>query len=637
MTGFQEQATLELIKASLPKARSWFENVKEEYEHVCEHKFLPFIKKEYNQLNVSTSMLFRNQGYKINELYVPLSIVETSKNNKYKIDCYPQTLFEDYNKIIISDNAGMGKSTLLKMIFRYSIDDVKLIPFYIDMKSLINAEKVLSVEDYLINSFPSFTKTPSKEFILKLFDNNQYLFLFDGADEVPDKFKEEVYKSINKFVNSAKRSRFVVATREEDIILSSFYDFILFKIESLTIEEAYDLLKKYEFKDVKADDLITEIGKVNNDSIREFLKNPLLTTLLYTAYSFKKKIPLKKSLFYKQIYNALYENHDATKRGYLTRVKKSGLDIDDFEKILSSFSFYSKLCEKLEYTETELKEALVKISDKHPTIKFNVRSFMQDLISTVPVFRKDGLVYSWQHKSIQEYFFVRFILLCLEREEKEKFIKKIISSNNSQKYKLALDILYDEDQELFHNVATREVYNLFSFDDERYNSLLEVFGLIYKYSINVDEIFSTSDIEDMFSEDHHNARKDGFDYICESRCAKYNLSGYGFSSLGNGNGRLHLVLKKNEAIVLTILNEKKSELVKKLVFDRKSVIEEIIKNENFSENSFIGPVTELGMKYISLKKSNLVPDVEKMKCFLMDYDSKIKSRRSLIDDFDILL
>jgi len=247
-------------------------------------------------------------------------------NQFYCINKFPKRLFESNNKILINDNAGVGKSTVLKMMFRYAIDESLEIPFYIDMKSLIKGEELISIEDYIIESFPSFKNIPSKDFLHRHLGDGTYLFLFDGADEVPDKVKEPVYREVKRFCTAVSNSKFVIATRDEDIILSAFNEFKSHSINPLKKHEAYALLRKYEFKDVKADELISEIEKDENSGISEFLANPLLTTLLYTAYVYKRKIPLKKSLFFHQIYNSLYENHDATKIGFLTREKKSGLD-----------------------------------------------------------------------------------------------------------------------------------------------------------------------------------------------------------------------------------------------------------------------------------------------------------------------
>ncbi|EOY4908796.1 NACHT domain-containing NTPase [Vibrio alginolyticus] len=455
LSGIQEKTLLSLASRSYPSIVSYFKLKKENLEHYCEHKFLPYIVDQYEQLNLSTTILFRNHRQSISDIYIPLTLIDIEDKHHYKIDSFPNALIKRKSKILINDNAGMGKSTLLKMIFRYAIDEGSCIPFYIDLKTLIKDDKVIDVVDYLVSVFPSYTNIPSKEFVKCNLENSSYLFLFDGADEVPDKHKPELFKEINNFTDKVRHGRFIVATRKEERIKSNFLTFFSLNIKPLEIKEAYKLLRKCNFENVNAEKLIKEIERPENKAVTEFLENPLLTTLLYTAYAYKRAIPLKKNLFYKQIYDALYEGHDATKAGYFYREKKSGLGITQFEEILSSLAFVGRSEERLEYNKHELEDVINSISSKHPTIDFSSRDFIEDITLNVPVFKKEGDIYSWQHKSIQEYFFVRRVALEKDNEKKKTLIENIVLSIYSYKFKLVLDILYDECEVLFHDAATR--------------------------------------------------------------------------------------------------------------------------------------------------------------------------------------
>ncbi|MFA0024376.1 NACHT domain-containing NTPase [Vibrio sp. 10N.261.49.A5] len=566
-TGLGDKVLLEFIKKTIPYTASAFQGAKEKYDHFCSNKFLPYLSHEYKRLNISTSILNRNEGFKIDQLYVPLTICN-SQDVGYVCDSFPEEIFDENNKIIICDSAGMGKSTLLKMLFRYAINDSYHLPFYIDLKSLIDGDKVLNVEEYIENTLPSFTKNPSLDFIKTLFDENQYLFLFDGADEVPDSYKKKVFAKIDEFSSKANKSKFIIATREEDIILSSFYDCIKFGIKPLTESEAYTLIRKYEFDDVSSEEVIEAVQQQKNESIKEFLENPLLTSLLYKAYTHSKSIPIKKSKFYKQVYSALFENHDSTKPKHLVREKKSGLDIDQFEKVLSMLAFSGRVEEQLEYEESELRNLLNDIIKSEPLLDFKARDFMKDVISAVPIFKKDGLKYAWQHKSIQEYFFVVFIINHLEPEDKVDVLNKLMESRNFTQFKLTLDILYDEEENLFHNILTRNILN--KLQDVEPNNKAKILDSFVQYAINDKEIISHEKLRRVLSnDDFRDQQREVFLENIEVKSKeRFDLS----LSLTVSEEARAVFFYCNEYLILDVLREKHSVLVSSLIRKNRSSI-----------------------------------------------------------------
>lgn len=619
----------ELIKKAFPTILEKIGNIKEDIAHSYKNKFTVYLEKEYEYLDNSTSQLFRNTKYQISKLYIPLTLESFDLKNKILVNKFPIELFKETNKILIKDTAGMGKSTLLKMIFRYSVDNKQYIPFYIDLKSLIKEDKILSIIDNLIDNFPSFTEIPSKDFLKRIFEKGDFIFLFDGADEVSDTFKEKVFIEINKFIKISSKSKFIIATREEEKIISSFNHFIPFRIKELSKNEAYDLIRKYDTNNDIAEKLILEINKKENKVVFDFLVNPLLTTLLFTAYSYNKKIPLKKNLFYKQVYESLFENHDSSKIGYLSREKKSGLDIDDFERVLGHFSYIGRSKEKLDYTKDELIDIFNKINEAHPSISFCAKDFLQDIISRVPVLRQEGTKYIWQHKSIQEYFFVRFFLRVLNDEQKEIIINKIFNSGEATKYRLVFDILFDEDTEYFHKMLTMKLYNHIS---EKIDSLkvskLNIIDILYRYLILEIESNSISKIYEIDSEyniflsnlfvndDEKNNLMNNFQLLSITTTLSHNMK------------PIKLFLSANKYyIILDILNIKKSEFT--YFSEKDNYTKEILKYIH----NFNSPTTEENFNIlINISRRLLLIDYKKFQDFIKDFKDKEKMKDKLIID-----
>lgn len=70
-------------------------------------------------------------------------------------------------------------------------------------------------------------------------------------------------------------------------------------------------------------------------------ETPLMVSLLYIYFSYTNDLDNDNITdFYSEVFKALYKGHDLTK-GNFKREKKSKLNLLDFKKLLSAFSFIS--------------------------------------------------------------------------------------------------------------------------------------------------------------------------------------------------------------------------------------------------------------------------------------------------------
>ncbi|MEF1312413.1 hypothetical protein QTO01_20405 [Vibrio mytili] len=86
---------------------------------------------------------------------------------------------------------------------------------------------------------------------------------------------------------------------------------------------------------------------------------------------------------------------------------------------------------------------------------------------------------------IQEYFFVRKIVIGNDYDKKVAFVQKIISHHNAYKFRLVLDILYDESESLFHDSATKLLQKTLQLGGLTRSSIIDDnyddFNVLYKY------------------------------------------------------------------------------------------------------------------------------------------------------------
>jgi len=313
-----------------------------------------------------------------------------------------------------------------------------------------------------------------------------------------------------------------------------------------------------------------------------------------------------------------------------------GLDIDGFEKIVSHLAYLSRLNEQLEYSDSEIYKTLSEIATKHPTIKFDVRGLINDLFSRVPILRKDGLIYSWQHKSIQEYFFVRFLVLSLNDKNKEIMLKKLISSKNSQKFKLVLDILFDENETLFHDIITRSVIEEIikgEVEVDEKDSMSSI-NISYKYISGDKKFVLGENADELLSSDSINHSE--FDNVAESLSNQFNLKRYNPSFMGvthSKNITVTFLFELPQTVALEVLFGKKVAFVNKVSTadeDEKKYIEHPINISNISSNQSIS-----NFSILDFPKNYYVLDIVKAKLFMSEFTKKKNELEELMLDFEI--
>jgi predicted NACHT family NTPase len=183
---------------------------------------------------------------------------------------------------------------------------------------------------------------------------------------------------------------------------------------------------------------------------------------LFTAFEHKQTIPFKKHIFYRQVYDANFESHDLTKGDSFSRDKYSGLDIDDFHRVLRHIGFSCLKEQRIEFNKDEILNLISKAKDFCTGITFKESDLLKDLISTVPLFTQDGIYYRWAHKSLQEYFAAQFIYLD-SKGQRDKILERIYNGVDLEKYTNILDLYYDIDYKSFRNTILYSILKDFKY------------------------------------------------------------------------------------------------------------------------------------------------------------------------------
>lgn len=409
-----------------------------------------YLAKTRAQCSLINSLAFPNILKKVSDIYVPLTLstLDSREAREHLVNRGDQ-LLNQFKNILIIDNAGMGKSTLMKKIVTDIIDYSKEIPIYIELRTLSNLPIIDQIKNLIgldsINDDDTLKKIP-------------FIYFFDGVDEIPFDIKNELIKKIKIFSDEMSDSKIIITSRPDQSLLE-LHSFNRFKIKPLNIDQSYNLIRLYDANSSKignslilSNKLISEIKLMkekDNTAVIEFLTTPLYVSLLFCSYKYKPVIPRRKDLFYSQVFEALFETHDLSKETGYVRRKESGLDITDFSILLRRLAFWClKNNGRLEFTRSELEKILTEITEKLKGISVKPITFIKDITYSVPLFVKEGALYRWSHKSLMEYFCAEFI--CIEvKDKRDELLLKMYESNSTVKFKNIIELCSDIDYDSF--------------------------------------------------------------------------------------------------------------------------------------------------------------------------------------------
>lgn len=431
-----------------PQIKKFAEKIHTSYNELLiprgEH-FEEYLFRTYKKYSIINTLVFKNEQRLLKDLYIPLTITKEDhqyKNGKeqVKVDKYPTALMRNYNKILITDTAGMGKSTLTKLLFLDVIENGHGIPIYIEMRRLKKDKPILFEIQEQISSL---SKDFDTKLLLEFIQTGGFIIFLDGYDEISINERSVVTSNVQDFISKAGNNTFIMTSRPEQA-LASFGDFQRFTINPLTKKEAFELLRKYDKQGATSKQLIDVLKSGQYEMINEFLKNPLLVSLLYAAFDYKQTIPLKKHIFYRQVYDAYFDSHDLSKGDSYIHDKYSHLDIDDFDRVLRFVGFKCIKYQKIEFEKDALLHIIDEARDFCADLDFNSSDFLNDLLSAVPLFCQDGQYIKWVHKSLQEYFAAQFIFKDSKKNQ-DTLLNTLYKSPHVDNYLNLLDIYFDID------------------------------------------------------------------------------------------------------------------------------------------------------------------------------------------------
>ncbi len=341
--------------------------------------------------------------------FMNIYIDQSFKVSDETVDQYAiAEMIRDGDSLCVIGTGGGGKSILMRYLWiSMFVHSEGKIPVFLELRHLNNYTHK-NIEDFIYHSIISSGSEISQKSFREALRQGEFIVFLDGFDEINYELRQDVDEKIIKLKENNPRLSIIVTSRPDERFVG-WHQFSTVHVLPLTKDQSLELINKANFNEEYVEKLVSKINvkKGLYESHKSFLSNPLLSYMMLVTISYSPDIPNSMYHFYDQAFEALYHRHDLTKGSY-KRKFYSKLDKQSFIGLVSYFCFITYMKQSFEFKERELYEFASKaITVEECDVK--AEELIQDLLESVCLLKKEGLEYSFTHRSFQEYFSARCV------------------------------------------------------------------------------------------------------------------------------------------------------------------------------------------------------------------------------------
>ena len=440
-----------LLGPKIEKVRKWASE--KDLEGRVEPDKLQAVFNEYllklaDRVCELTSIAFPLSKLNIFNAYEPLHLIRQGPDGVRGRRVGVDEIIEGHRKsFLIIDNAGMGKSTFTRHLITQILFKSDRIPILFDLRKvdvgLTIPENLAKELDLIGSEFP-------RDVFYRLIKLGKFVVIVDGFDEVSVDSQVEIANEIHELSTKGGDNKLILTSRPQETLPDLLSSQTL-KFQSFTPQQAKSLMRRYD--NFAGLDVGERLSAQLDNVPEKFLETPLLVSLLYRTFGTNNSIADRISTFYDEIYHALYKGHDLTNKNGFFREKRSGLDFEDFRRLLRSLCYYMMLTKKVSFknwTEAiKYIDSAIRISSIFPT---SPSKFLDDLMVAVPLMHRDGVEYKFSHKTLIEYFSAEYIVY---HNKSLELLNRIFQSDSVRGFAKVFEFINDINPKLFDSVATR--------------------------------------------------------------------------------------------------------------------------------------------------------------------------------------
>lgn len=397
-------------------------DLKDEFLHVFNNGLPEYIDNFYDKYSKTKTFIYRDEKVDFYEIFFPVSI--HSNTNKINSITDLKKLFKRGNFITIIGSAGSGKSMLMKHIFLSTVNQSYRIPIVVELRNLTDYDG--NITDYISSILTRNQLGKNPRIVDRILKEGNFIFLFDGYDEIYSSAKNRITNDIEEFVDNYSKNVFVLTSRPGSNAesLQRFDNYYVQALNSTQIENFIKQQFKNHDNEKSLERIVSVIKKPENQDYSDYLANPLLLSMFIFTFNAYPELPKYKNKFYWNVFDTLCTKHDSfTKKGFWLHERKSNLLNDDFENILKWLSYATIFKGKYNFDYEYLKPLLSEILSKLG-LKCDIENLIYDLTVSISILIQDGTEYTFPHKSLQEYFTASLIKGLNEQQKQKIYSEK---------------------------------------------------------------------------------------------------------------------------------------------------------------------------------------------------------------------
>lgn len=355
------------------------------------------------------------------KVYFPLTLER--KHSLIEVPDMPDTLFEKNNFITILGYAGCGKTMILRHLFLSACERSSKIPIVVELRKLKEYEG--NLKEYISEKVFNFKLSQDDTIYRRMLGSGDFLFLFDGFDEISLGQKDSITQDLEDFVDLFPKNFYLLTSRPGAgaETLERFENFYVKGLSNSQVQEFIDKQLSIENSD-ENNELSVKIKKAlleaDGTAYMKYMSSPLLLSMFILTFNEHPELPQRKSNFYYNVFDTLHSKHDAkSKAGGYQHEKKTKLSEDNIRRVLEAFSFVSYLQSVFEFSSQYIHTTLAQIL-KPLKMDYDIDELIYDLSVSVSILLQDGTSYTFPHRSLQEFFAASYI--ANSREESKVII-----------------------------------------------------------------------------------------------------------------------------------------------------------------------------------------------------------------------